>query len=139
MRTVPQLIAKIKSDATLNTTLAGQVFADYAPQGSTEPFVVVSVTSTDAYGTVNNCPVRAYTSRIEFDTLATSRSQAEEIADQLEDLLDGYTTEDSGFPIQGITLDGGASWDLLTPKDGSDQRLFVCSQDYAIHYRRNLS
>ena len=139
MRIIPQLIAKIKSDTTLNTALGGQVFADYAPQGTNEPFMVVTLTSTTAHGTVTNCPVRAYSSRIEIDVVTTSRAQAEELAEQTEDLIDGYTTTDPTYVIQGITLDGGVEWDLLTPKDGSDQRLFVCNQDYAIHYRRNLS
>jgi hypothetical protein len=55
----------------------------------------------------------------------------------VEDVLDGFTSVDADFPIQGTTLDGGMSWEMLTPKDGSDERAFICTQDYQVHYRRN--
>ena len=137
MRTIPQVIAQLKSDAGVTAIVGDKVFADYPPQGIEEPYVIASTTSGIAHGTVSNCVIRAYSSRMEIDSAATSRSQAEQLSEAVEDAIDGFTSlTDTTHPIQGVTLDGGIEWQLLSPNDGSDERLFICSQDFQIHYRR---
>ena len=138
MRIAPQIIKQLKDDSAVSAIVGAQVFADYPPQGVEEPFVVMTITSTTAHGTVNNCQVRAYSSRITIDIVAETRAQTEVCIEAIEDVLDGYSSTDANFPIQGITVDGGIHWEVLNPKDGSDQRAFVCSQDYQVHYRRIL-
>ena len=139
MRVVPQLIAHLRADANLSPLVGNRIYADYPPQGSAEPFIVLTILSGQAYGTVDNCQVRAYSARLEVDVLAETRSQTEELIELVEDSIDGFNSSDSTHPIQGVTLNDGLDWELLTPKDGSDERRFLCSQDYEIHYTRNIS
>ena len=135
-RVIPQVIAAMKSDPSISGLVGTQVYADYPPQGVDHTFVIVSTVSGIAHGTISNCQVRAYSARLSVDVVCNTRSEAEGCIEAIEDTLDGFTSTDASYPIQGITLDGGMSWDLLTPKDGSDERSFICSQDYQIHYRR---
>ena len=137
MRVIPQVIAHLRADTSITALVGNNIFADYPPQGVTEPFLVLTILSGQAYGTVNNCSVRAYSARLEVDVLGVTRSQTEEIIELVEDSIDGFTSSDATHPIQGITVNDGLDWELLTPKDGSDERRFLCSQDFEIHYLRN--
>ncbi len=139
MRVIPQVIAHLRADTNITALVGNNIFADYPPQGVVEPFLVLTILSGQAFGTVDNCPVRAYSARLEIDVLGVTRSQTEEIIEAVEDSIDGFTSADSTHPIQGITVNNGLDWELLTPKDGSDERRFLCSQDFEIHYTRNIS
>lgn len=139
VRPIPQIIAAIKADADITAVVGDKVFADYPPQGIDHPFVILTIPSGTAHGTVDNCGVRAYSARLEVDVLCETRAKTEAVIESMEDLLDGFASTDSTHPIQGITVDGGLEWELLTPKDGSDERIYICSQDYEIHYRRILT
>ena len=139
MRVIPQVIAHLRQDTDLAAIVGDRIYADYPPQGALEPFVVLSILSGQAYGTVNNQPVRAYSARLEVDTLAETRAVTEQVIELVEDSIDGFVSADSTHPIQGITVSDGLDWELLTPKDGSDERRFLCSQDFEIHYTRNIS
>ena len=139
MRVIPQVIAHLRADTNITALVGNNIFADYPPQGVVEPFLVLTILSGQAFGTVDNCPVRAYSARLEIDVLGVTRSQTEEIIEAVEDSIDGFTSTDSTHPIQGITVNNGLDWELLTPKDGSDERRFLCSQDFEIHYTRNIS
>ncbi len=139
MRVIPQVIAHLRADTNITALIGNNIFADYPPQGVVEPFLVLTILSGQAFGTVDNCPVRAYSARLEIDVLGVTRSQTEEIIEAVEDSIDGFTSADSTHPIQGITVNNGLDWELLTPKDGSDERRFLCSQDFEIHYTRNIS
>ena len=137
MRIVPQIIAHLRADAAITALVGNNIFADYPPQGVVEPFLVITILSGQAYGTVDNSTVRAYSARLEIDVLGVTRSQTEEIIELTENSIDGFSSSDTTHPIQGITITGGIEWELLTPKDGSDERRFLCSQDYEVHYLRN--
>lgn len=137
MRIAPQIIAALKADPTVSSMVGNKVFADYPPQGTEEPMVIMTITNTNAHGTVTNCNVRAYSARITVDIIAPTRALTENGMDAIEDVLVGMTSSDSGYPIQGITPDSGTQWEVLNPRDGSDERAMLCSQDYQVHYRRN--
>lgn len=137
MRPTPQIITALKADPTVSGVVGTKVFADYPPQGTSEPFIVLTIPSGEAHGTVNNCNVRAYSARLTVDVVCDTRAQTESAIEAIEDVLDGFTSTDSTHPIQGITIQTALEWEMLTPKDGSDKRIFICSQDYQIHYRRN--
>ena len=136
MRPVPQIIAMLRADPNVSAAVGTKIFADYPPQGTEYPLVVLNVTSGVAFGCVDNGSVRAYSSRLAVDIAADSRAEAETIIEAIEDVLDGYATTDSTHPIGGVTVNEAFTWELLVPKDGSDERAFVCSQDYLIDYRR---
>ncbi len=138
MRIVPQIITALRADPSVQSSVGNQIYADYPPQGVDPPFLVISVPNGRAFGTVSNCQVRAYSAQLTVDIVCDTRASTEVGIEAIEDLLDGFISEDEDFPISGTTLDGGISWDVLTPKDGSDERAFICSQDYQVHYRRNL-
>ncbi len=137
MRVAPQIIAALKGDPDVAAVVGTQVYADYPPQGVEHPFLVVTIPSATAHGTLSNCQVRVYSARVTIDIICDTRAKTEVGIEAVEDLLDGFTSGDANYPIQGATLDGGIGWQLLTPKDGSDERAFICSQDYQVHYRRN--
>ena len=137
MRVIPQVIAHLRADTNITAIVGNNIFADYPPQGVAEPFLVLTILSGQAYGTVSNCSVRAYSARLEVDVLGITRSQTEDLIELVEDSIDGFTSSDATHPIQGITVNDGLDWELLTPKDGSDERRFLCSQDFEIHYLRN--
>ena len=137
MRVAPQIIAAIKADPVVAGIVGEQVFADYPPQGTDHPFVIITIPSGTSHGTISNCQVRAYSARVTVDIVCSTRALTEVGIEAIEDVLDGFTSGDANFPIAGTTLDGGMQWELLTPKDGSDERAFLCSQDYQVHYRRN--
>jgi len=139
MRIIPQIIAHLRADTDITAQVGNRIFADYPPQGVDEPFIVLTILSGQAYGTVDNCSVRAYSARLEIDVLAETRAQTESIIELVEDSIDGFTSSDSTHPIQGVTVNNGIDWELLVPKDGSDERRFLCSQDYEVHYTRNIS
>ena len=138
MRIGPQMIASMKADSSVQAAIGDQIYADYPPQGVDNPFVILTITSTQAHGTIDNRPVRAYSARITIDVVADTRAQTEVGVEAIEDVLDGLTSTDPNNPIQGITVDGGIQWEVLNPKDGSDERAFVGTQNYQVHYRRNL-
>jgi hypothetical protein len=139
MRIIPQIIAHLRADTDIAAQVENRIFADYPPQGVDEPFIVLTILSGQAYGTVDNCSVRAYSARLEIDVLAETRAQTESIIELVENSIDGFTSSDSTHPIQGVTVNNGIDWELLVPKDGSDERRFLCSQDYEVHYTRNIS
>jgi hypothetical protein len=137
MRPVPQVIKMLKASTILTDIVGQNIYADNPPQDDMTPIVVLSVLSSVAYGTVDNCSVRAYTSRLTVDVVTHSRSQSEQVIEIMEDLLDGYSdVADPTHPIAGIIVDGGIDWEILSPIDGSDQRGYLCSQYFNINYRR---
>ncbi len=137
MRPVPQLIALLKQHTPLTDIVGQNIYADNPPQDDDRPIVVLSVLNSIAHGTINGCNVRAYTSRLTVETVTDSRSQSETIVELLEDVLDGYSnTTDPTHPIESVVVDGGIDWAILNPVDGSDQRGYLCSQDFNINYRR---
>ena len=135
-RIIPQVIAALRADPVVSGLVGDKVFADYPPQGVDHSFIIVTIPSGMAHGTISNCQVRAYSARLSVDVVCDTRAITEACIEAVEDILDGFLSIDSEYPVQGTTLDGGISWDLLTPKDGSDERSFICSQDYQVHYRR---
>ena len=139
MRIIPQVIQHLRADNNITAVVGNNIFADYPPQGVAEPFIVLTILSGSAYGTVNNQSVRAYSARLEVDIVGVTRSQTENVIEMIEDSIDGFSSRDSTHSIQGITVNGGLEWELLLPKDGSDERRFLCSQDFEIHYTRKIS
>lgn len=137
MRIIPQIIAELKNTTEITDIVGQRIYADYPPQGVELPFVIVTILSGQAHGTVNNCNVRAYSARMTVSIAAESRALAEQGSEALEDVIDGFNSQDVTHPIQGTTVDDGLEWDILLPSDGTDQRTFVCDQDFRIHYRRN--
>ena len=137
MRVTPQIIALLKSTTALTDIMGNAIYADHPPQDDETPIVVLSILSGMAHGTVNNCNVRAYTARLTVEVVTDSRAQSEQVIEIIEDTLDGYSnTADPTHPLEGIVIEGAIEWQLLSPIDGSDQRGYLCAQDFYINYRR---
>lgn len=137
MRPVPQLIARLKNTPELTSIVGQRIYADNPPQDDDLPFVILTILSGTAFGTISNCQVKAYSARLNVDVITDSRGTSEEAIEVIEDTIDGYASTDETHPIQGVTVDGAIEWQVLTPVDGSDQRGYWCAQDFQIHYRRN--
>jgi hypothetical protein len=135
-RPIPQIITRLKADATVSSLTSGRIFADNPPQDDDLPFVVLTVTNTNARASVNNCQIKQYASRMQVDIICESRNQAESIQEAIEDSIGEFSSTDATHPIQGVTVDSGTSWQILEPTDGSDQRGYWCSQEYFINYSR---
>jgi hypothetical protein len=137
MRVAPQLIALLKETPSVTAIVGQAIYADNPPQDDDTPVVVLSILSGIAHGTINNCSVRAYTARLAVEVVTDSRAQSEQVIEHIEDTLDGFSNPaDLTHPIEGVTLEGAIQWAILNPVDGSDQRGYLCAQDYYINYRR---
>ena len=141
MRPVPQIIAALKADATIQTTTSGKIYADHAPQDDSFPartaFIIVDLQSTKSFASIDNCQAKAYVARIAIEIVCASRGTSDELQELVEDVLTAYTSHtDDPHPIQGITPDGAAAWNVVEPIDGSDERGYWCSQNFQVHYRR---
>ena len=136
MQTVPQLITRLRSDPSVTDKVGQRIYADNPPQDDDLPFVVLTISSTNARATIDNCQIRLYTARLKVDIICESRSAAEAAQEAIEDSIVGYTSQDATHPIQGVTVESGTSWELVAPADGSDERGYWCSQEYMINYAR---
>lgn len=137
MRPVPQIISLLRSEPSVTAIVNQRIYADNPPQDDDLPFVVMTIENTTARATIDNCQVKLYESRLKIDIVCDSRSSAEDAQEAIEDTIVGYTSNDSTHPIQGITVDSGTSWEIIVPRDGSDQRGYWCTQDYIINYARD--
>ena len=136
-RPIPQIITELKADAGVSTLSSGRVYADNPPQDDTLPIVVITLQSTQAYATVDNCgSTKVYNSRITVDIVCETRGQSEELQEAVEDALVSFSSADSTHRIEGVNADSGASWQIIEPIDGSDERGYWCTQDFMINYRR---
>ena len=136
MRVVPQLIAHLRADATVSGIVGNKIYADYPPQGDDYPFVTLTINSGMAYGTLSNCSAKGYSARCQIEAIGETRSQTEQLMEAIEDSIAGMQSGDSTHPINGVAVADGFDWLLMTPTDGSDQRVFVCSQDFHVDYIR---
>lgn len=135
-RVVPQLISAINS-GNPSLLLGGNVYSDMPPQDEEFPYLVMAIKSTSAWGTVDNCNPHVYVARLAVDILTFDRDTTEQLQESVEDLLTGYQSGSGELhTIQGITVDGGVSWEILEPNDGSDQFAFWANQEFLVHYKR---
>lgn len=136
-RPLPQLISALRADASVLAALGlPRVYADHPPQDDQLPFVVLAIESTNAWPTLNGCQVRAYAARVQVDILCDSRGKSEDVQEAVEDLLDGFTSNDANYPIKGVVLDSGIEWNVVNPIDGSDERGYQATQDFVVNYQR---
>jgi hypothetical protein len=135
-RPLPQVISALRADPAVQAIVGQRVYADNPPQDDELPFVVISVLTTQLWGTLDYCNVRMYVARLQLDAICKTRGDSEAVMEAIEDLLDGYTSTDAQYPIQGIVVDSGVSWDIVTPIDGSDERGYHSTQDFQLNYKR---
>lgn len=136
-RPVPQIIARLRADTNV-TDIAGQrIFAEHPPQDDVLPIVVINVENVRGFSdNVAMCHQKVYVASINVDIICHTRGQSEDLQEAVEDSLIGWVSSDLGYPINGITSDEGASWQLIDPKDGSDERGYWCEQTYSVTYQR---
>lgn len=136
-RPVPQVITRLKADASVSSLSDNRIYADNPPQDDVLPIVVITLQNTRAYATVDNCgATKVYNSRIVIDIICQTRGQSEELQEAVEDSLVSFSSADLTHPIEGINAESGASWQIVEPIDGSDERGYWCTQDFMINYRR---
>jgi len=136
-RPVPQIITRLRADATVASIAGTRVFAEHPPQDDVLPIVVIGVESVRGFSdNVGLCHQKVYVASVSVDIICQTRGQSEDLQEAVEDSLIGWVSSDTGYPINGITSDEGASWQLIDPKDGSDERGYWCEQTYSVTYQR---
>jgi len=137
MRPVPQLIQLLRADSSVTDLTGTRIYAEHPPQDDVLPIVVLSVENVRGFSdTVSGCHIKVYVASVSVDIICDTRGQSEDVQEAIEDALIGYTSADAEYPINGITSDEGASWQLVDPKDGSDERGYWCEQTYSVTYQR---
>lgn len=136
-RPVPQIITRLRADATVASIAGARVFGEHPPQDDVLPIVVISVENVRGFSdNVGLCHQKVYVASINVDIICHTRGQSEDLQEAVEDSLIGWVSSDVDYPINGITSDEGASWQLIDPKDGSDERGYWCEQTYSVTYQR---
>lgn len=114
------LLATLKADATLTTRAPGGVYRDMAPQGTAEPFVIVTLMAHLDIPQFGDAP--AYEEGrflVKAVGQGTSATATESAADRIHALLNGGTLTVTGFTHMGtwreerisyVEADGSARW-----------------------------
>ena len=137
MRPIPQLIARLRADTDVTDLSGLRIYAEHPPQDDVLPIVVLSVENVRSFSdTISGCHIKCYVASVAVDIICNTRGQSEEIQEAIEDSLIGYSSSDLTHPINGITTDEAASWQIIDPNDGSDERGYWCEQTYSVTYQR---
>ncbi len=137
MRPIPQLIELLRADSTVTDLTGLRIYAEHPPQDDVLPIVVLSVENVRNFSdTISQCHIKVYVASVGIDIICETRGQSEEIQEAIEDAIIGHTSSDLTHPINGITTDEAASWQIIDPNDGSDERGYWCEQTYSVTYQR---
>ena len=134
---LPTLIAVAKNDATVLSVSGGRVFADYIPEGSDKPSAILYTTYEDAYDCLTEFfPIA--TATVRFESYGESREQANDLADAIEDSLNGYRGRISGDDIfvNGVKRQTGKIHLVDIPHDGTDNWQFRTVQSFDVSYTK---
>ena len=125
------MVAAVKANAALAAVVAARVYPDLAEQGAALPHLVWSVSgggpkqASDGSGPDHQVDV-SWTIR------ATTRLQAQQVADLLSAVLDGWTNS-STPAVSSCTLEN-ESTGYEFRSDDSDELVRTVEQDYTVWY-----
>lgn len=108
------------------------VFVGATPQRAPSPRVEVHLLSTDPLKTLTNT-TGLRSAVVDIDCKAYSWSDAAEVADAVESVLNDYTGVVGGVTIRASLLNDRAA-DVEAVDAGSDMRLYVATLDYQFQY-----
>lgn len=132
---LPTLISAVKLNSQVNTLSGGRVFADYVPEGSSKPSVILYTTFEEPFDCLDSFTSMSIAT-VRFESYGDTREQADDLAGAIEDALDGYRgkiTDDTIF-INGVKRQTGKIHLVDIPNDGTDNWQFRSVQSFDISY-----
>lgn len=140
MADVADAIAGFLAGQTSISSIAGnRIYPDKLKQGVTEPAIVFWKVATTHAQTIHGL-AGAAECRIEFECSATTRKASRDLAEAIKnELMPG----DGTYPIRGeiggvtfldVSLDQGQRYYFYPMDDGSDESIYVTTQDFVFNY-----
>lgn len=130
----------VHSLGTALTDLIGiGLYPGYAPQGSQAPYVVYHSVNAERFPHMRS-PSGLARRRIQFNVTAASKILADNIADALRILLDGYDKRTMGteqLDVRLVELENEID-DLLPPQNSTDDGLFDVTVDYIFTFTESI-
>lgn len=134
---LPTLISITKNNTKVQSVCSGRIYADYIPEGSVKPSALLYATYEDAFDCLENfLPVAISTVR--FESYGDTRQQANDLAEAIEESLNGYTGTIAGdtIHIHGVSRQTGQIHLVDIPNDGTDNWQFRSVQSFDVSYEK---
>ncbi len=129
------------SDATVAQLVGTRMYSDAMPQNAAMPaieYMVIDTVPNEHLGGI----IAATQARVQIDSYAVTRSEANELADAVRLALEhqhrGETAATATF-INEISLASGEIYGLIEAEVGTDQRRYVTTLDFLVYYRTATS
>lgn len=124
------------TDSRLTTRIGERFRPQALDQSDAMPAIRYELFLTEDWGSLEGASGEAQ-SRVQFDCCADSQSEANYIAELMEDLWNGFTGLLSAVRVYDCTLDN--KWDTLeAAAPGSDQRRYVRKIDFVITHTKPI-
>lgn len=109
-------------------------------QGVAVPAITYRRISTQHAHTIFGAKGGIAMSRIEINTFAATRLQADQLAERVRlcGILDLRRTAIGDVVVQGVVIDSGIRQDEEGPEEGSHERRYVTSQDFQFSYNEEV-
>lgn len=126
---------KLVGTAAVATLLGTRVYPDHLPQSPTLPAAVYYGISGTDEPRLSGLAGFA-TQRIQLDAYASTRLAANALALAIRDALTASWGRGTWgtVGVSGCVPEGGERYDTQGLGDGSDERQFITSRDYMIHF-----
>ena len=126
---------RLISDAALVADATGGIFVDVSPPELYSPHVLLYGTYEDTEDCLTHFE-SFQTASIRFETIATSRQQAEQTMKLVEAALNGWRGRATGDDIfvNGVKRKTGRIHLVDSPQDGTDQWLFRTIMNFDINH-----
>ena len=139
---MPDIGASIRTKTLADGTVAGLVstrmYADAIPQSVTLPAISYSIIDTMPEECLT--AIAAYArARIQIDCYATSRGAANSLADAVRLALEKFSGAISSQWVFELSLVSGEYYGIDAAESGTDQRRYVTSLDFFVHYATSTS
>lgn len=135
MAILSTVVRALKANAGVNTASGGRVFADFIPEKSTLPAVVVYTTYEDAEDCLDGFTDFAEAS-IRIECYGKTRESSDALHDAVKAALDGYRGKISGDTIwvKGVRQGTGRIHLVDMPQDATDHWQFRTAQTFDFNY-----
>jgi len=131
---IPQVVSSLKADANVSALVGTRIYADFAPEDSLKPCIILFITSEDAEDSIVGM-IDFADARVRIECIATSREEADDVSNAVRKALnDLLATHYPNTSIQGISQATGKIHLVDIPNDGTDRWQFRTGQSFNITY-----
>lgn len=126
---------RLVSNASLVAEATGGIFVDISPPEEYRPHVLLYSTYEDTEDCLTHFE-KFQSVSLRFESIATSRAEAESVMMKVEAALDGWRGRESGDTVfvNGVKRKTGRIHLVDSPQDGTDQWLFRTIMNFDINY-----